>query len=244
MDIFANSVEPQSGRENRYNLRPSSRPSTRQQSLSDWLISSQEGTQTEQDPPILGNVSTHCDTNLTSQTSDVNLGETADETNTISLLLTIQRDVKKMHKRFDHIDKSVKTLKHDSKLLKDQNVKLSKQMPDLQTTVAHLESRVQEADIKNERLQAQSRRDNLRFYGFIDKRDETWEGSENTVRSYLTNDLLLDESSIQIERAHRISRKTSPRPVIVKFSFYKDRNKVLNAYREKRKPDNERRAGA
>lgn len=48
-----------------------------------------------------------------------------------------------MQKRFDHIEKSVETLKHDSKLLKDQNVKLSKQVTDLQTTVAHLESKEQ-----------------------------------------------------------------------------------------------------
>lgn len=93
-------------------------------------------------------------------------------------------------------------------------------------------------------MEAQSRRDNLRFYGFKDKRDETWEETENTVRSYPTNDLFLDESSIQIERANRISSKTPPRSVIVKFSFYKDRNKVLNAYRENRKQDSERRAGA
>ena len=97
VDIFANSVEPQSGRENRYNLRPSSRSSRRQQSLSDWLISSQEGTQREQDSPISNNVSVHSDTDLTGQASDVNLGETADEANTTSLLLEIRRDVKKMH---------------------------------------------------------------------------------------------------------------------------------------------------
>ena len=92
--------------------------------------------------------------------------------------------------------------------------------------------------MKTERLEAQSRRDNLRFHGFEDKRDETWEESELKVRDYIRDDLGVDESSIQIERAHRLRSKNSPRPVILKFSHYKDRDKVLKAYREKRKAQN------
>ena len=33
-----------------------------------------------------------------------------------------------------------------------------------------------------ERLEAQSRRENLRFYGFDEKKDETWEETAETVR--------------------------------------------------------------
>ena len=116
---------------------------------------------------------------------------------------------------------------------------MTKQVTDLQSTVSQLESRAQEAEIRNERLEAQSRRDDLRFYGFEDKQGETWEESENKVRSYIANDLNIEESSIQIERAHLIPRKTSHRPLIVKFSFYKDMDRVLKAYREKRKRQNE-----
>ena len=36
--------------------------------------------------------------------------------------------------------------------------------------------------MKTERLEAQSRRDNLRFYGFDDKNDESWEESETRVK--------------------------------------------------------------
>ena len=36
-----------------------------------------------------------------------------------------------------------------------------------------------------------------------------------------------------IERAHRLNTRKSPRPVIVKFSHYKDKEKVLRTYREK-----------
>ena len=57
------------------------------------------------------------------------------------------------------------------------------------------------------------------------------------MRKYLTDDLHIDESKISIERAPRIGSQNKPRHVIVKFSFYKDKDRVLQAYREKRKID-------
>ena len=83
-----------------------------------------------------------------------------------------------MNKKFDHLEKSVRNLKQDSKLLKEQNIRLTKQVTDLQATVSQLESHTRDTEIKNERLEAQSRRDNLRFHGFDDRRDENWEESE------------------------------------------------------------------
>lgn len=45
-------------------------------------------------------------------------------------------------------------------------------------------------------------------------------------------------SSIRIERTHRLRSKNSPRPTIVRFSHYKAREKMLKAYRENRKMQN------
>ena len=133
------------------------------------------------------------------------------------------------------MEKSVRTLKHDSKLLKEQNAYLTKQVFELQTTVSQLESQTRETEKKNERLEAQSRRANLRFHGLDDEMGETWEESETKVRDYISNGLGIDESTIRVERAHRIRSKISPRSIIVKFSHYKDRDKVLKVYHEKRK---------
>ena len=77
---------------------------------------------------------------------------------------------------------------------------------------------------KKEQLEAQSRRENLKFYGFTDDKDETWEQSEDKVRTYLSNELHIDEQRMQIERAHRLSSKTSPRLIIVKFSLSRIKN--------------------
>ena len=66
-----------------------------------------------------------------------------------------------MNKKFDHLEKSVCVLKHDSKFLKEQNFHLIKQVTKLQATVLQLESPTTlETEMKNERLEAQSQ-DNL-----------------------------------------------------------------------------------
>ena len=84
-------------------------------------------------------------------------------------------------------------------------------------------------------LDAQTRRDNLKFHGFDDNRRETWEESENTVRRYISEELNIDDSAIKIERAHCIRSRNSLRPIIVKFSHYKDGDCVLKSFREKRR---------
>ena len=52
------------------------------------------------------------------------------------------------------------------------------QVTELTSTVENFETRVNEAERKNENLEAQSRRDNLNFYGIEDDRKETWEQTE------------------------------------------------------------------
>ena len=106
------------------------------------------------------------------------------------------------------------------------------QVTEFTSTVENLEMRVKEAEKKNENLEAQSRRDNLKFYGIEDDRKETWEQTELKTRNYLTNQLEIDVSNIKIEREHMLPSKHTPRPVIVKFSHFKDKERVLKVYRE------------
>lgn len=69
--------------------------------------------------------------------------------------------------------------------------------------------------------------------------NETWDQSEQKICGFISGTLGIDDSSIQIERAHRLPAKTTPRPLIAKFSFYKDKDKVLKRYREIRKAERE-----
>ena len=146
-----------------------------------------------------------------------------------------------MTKKFDNIQKTVSELKKDNKKLKEQNVQLTEKVKELSTTVAELECSAKQNERNYKKLKAQSRRENLRFFYVEESQNETWDQSEQTIRDFISGTLGIDDSSIQIERAHRLSAKTTSRLLIARFSFYKDKDKVLKRYREIRKAERESR---
>ena len=80
-------------------------------------------------------------------------------------------------------------------------------------------------------------RNNLRFIGIKAKsgaESKTWEESERKVKVFLQEKLGLDTEEITIERAHRIGKKAEGKRMIIiaKFLNYKQREKVLNKYKE------------
>ena len=156
------------------------------------------------------------------------------DANMTNILLEIRKDVKSMNRKFGKMEKTVKGIKRDNMLLKQQNEGLRKQVAELSVSMAKLEARTAEAEKKNEHLEAQSRRDNLKFYGINDEPKESWEQSEAKVREYLARELNMNVSDMGIERAHRLPSRSSPRPIIVKFSRFKDKDRVLKTYRERR----------
>ena len=81
------------------------------------------------------------------------------------------------------------------------------------------------------------RRNNLRFMGIKEKsvvESETWEESKIKVKVFEQEKLGLEPDEITIERAHRIGKKEEGkrRTIITKFLNYKQREKVLNKYKE------------
>ena len=97
VDIFAdvdrNSRDNRDNRgSQRYDLRRPSRSET-QPSVSSWLLNSQQRSQSEPRPDDLqplSNVSTRSDTELASQTSEPNLNDNLNETDTTSILLAMR----------------------------------------------------------------------------------------------------------------------------------------------------------
>lgn len=83
-------------------------------------------------------------------------------------------------------------------------------------------------------LETQSRRDNLRFLGIHEVESESWNDCEAKVQDVIRK-LGLDADSMKLVRAHRLGapgrQNTQPRPIIVKFHYYKDKESVLQTYR-------------
>ena len=99
-----------------------------------------------------------------------------------------------------------------------------------------IETTVHDLDDKADYLENQSRRNNLRVDGIPEAPTETWEVTEAALRCSIIQDLgvpLAQVEAIKIERAHRTGRRIAnkPRPIVVKFLSYKDRELVLKKAR-------------
>ena len=85
-------------------------------------------------------------------------------------------------------------------------------------------SKEQERSIK---LESHSRRNNLNFFKIEEQQNETMGKTENILRNFIIKELKVDEDEMQnisIERTRCIGKpSTTPRPIIAKFSFFKDK---------------------
>ena len=177
--------------------------------INDWLDNQSQRNETTEIPESANEEDFQSVNGNPDQAADLNIAA-------IHILLDIQRSIKVLNTKLDRMDKSMRDLQKEHNTLKQENVELKKQIEML--------------DLKVEHMEAQSRRENLKFFNVPESDRESWTESENKIRKYLKDDLKLDESKISIERAHRLRIKSKPRPFIVKFSFYKDKDRILQAY--------------
>ena len=89
---------------------------------------------------------------------------------TNALLLEIRSNVKNMNAKFDNLEKSVATLKSENTLRKEENKKLLQKVEHLSNSVNEVRKIAIDSERRSERLEAQSRRDNLKFYGIDEKK--------------------------------------------------------------------------
>ena len=84
-----------------------------------------------------------------------------------------------------------------------------------------------------DRLEGQSRRDNLRFYGLPENENEFYESCATAMVDLLNKNFTNKQWSLQdITRAHRVGRqrdRQDPRPMIVKFARCSDTVMILKA---------------
>ena len=152
-------------------------------------------------------------------------------------------------------------------ILKEENSKIKKELVDLRESVQYhsdnvvevykkledIDSRVEEVKLdeiteyfftktkkKLADLEDRSRRNNLRFDGFQEKTNETWEESESIVTDFVKEKLGIQEDTL-IERAHRKGKiqrndgtRNKKRTIVVKFLNFKDQSRILHTYREKK----------
>ena len=108
---------------------------------------------------------------------------------------------------------------------------LKSQMRSIQNEVNENKAELKEQfRIQKDRL----RRNNIRAKSIEEDENETWENTENKLRSFLYDELEITDE-LYIERAHRVRRRkdvkfnsnNTPRTIVAKFLDYKEKEEVM-----------------
>ena len=162
-----------------------------------------------------------------------------DDIDITSILLEIRRDVKSLDKRFDSLENTVRELKSDNTFLKEQNAELTSSVAFLSNKVNSIEKDLKAASTKNERLEMLIKKNNLKFFNIEEEQNETVSSLENKIKSSIENELGADTSGLTLENAFRIPTRSSPKPILVQFSRFADKQAILTKFRSVRKTNND-----
>ena len=154
--------------------------------------------------------------------------------------------------------KEIEELKEKQRLMEKENSHLRKSLDFAYKSIATLTERAdnqqktlskltedvnkltQVANVEKERalkLESHSRRNNLIFYNIPEMRKESIATTETLLYTFLGQNLDMAEeetNEIPIERVHRLGKireDNKLRPIIAKFSFHKDKERILSSAR-------------
>lgn len=147
---------------------------------------------------------------------------------------------------FDAVKTRMMQLEEENKQLKQAAENTANEITDLKATTVYaysgLENNNQELNSlkeevmnlkrRNIKLEAYTRRENIKIFGIEDERGESNTRTEELVRIMMREKMNIPEEDVEgfhFERVHRIptrqdiARSSKPRPIIAKFSYYKDK---------------------
>ena len=115
------------------------------------------------------------------------------------------------------------TLSDIMKEIRDSRAELNTRFDELVKENKTLRCDLDAVQLKLVELEDRSCRNNLIISGIAESRTETWEETENKLTTTLSEDLGITLKDEDIERAHRLGKKTkgTDRPIIVNFSNFK-----------------------
>ena len=159
-----------------------------------------------------------------------------------NMVVFFRESINTINSRIDLIVKDVNDVKQSLNFsgdvtenkLKDADAKIINAMEELKMVKAtnmKLSDDCSELKKKNTEMEDRSRRNNLRISGLHEDENESWEETEEKVKSLVNNNLKI-KTNIKIERAHRVGMKNRndprPRTIVFKLLNYKDKVDILH----------------
>ncbi|GFS11073.1 SH3 domain protein [Elysia marginata] len=161
-----------------------------------------------------------------------------DQLDLSSILSAIESLSSRFDARFDSIEKKMTSFESTMEELRtrtesfksqlsetmEENRKLKRESYEMKASLNDMENKLHD-------MEARARRNNLIFHGLgKEKEQENWKDTEALVRKLISEKLEIDDSTIKIERAHRIHNSNGPGPIIVKFLDFNDKENILRAH--------------
>ena len=100
-----------------------------------------------------------------SQLSASNQAEEISMAELKNIMLNVQTSVRNVENKFEDMEKSIREVKESNEKLIKSNDEINETVGQLNHRVSKLEKDLKQSEMKREQLEAQSRRENLRFYG-------------------------------------------------------------------------------
>ena len=149
-------------------------------------------------------------------------------------MLESKTEIENTNKKVSEFEREIdKSLEFQSEKLKDQLKKVEDdQEKKLEKAEKALDKKITELDNKLKLLEKHDRKYNLLFYGIAEPEEEEVEDPIEKLRTLFVDDLNIDmtiANRMQFTHGHRVpSRGKGPRPIILRFLSYQDRELVLN----------------
>lgn len=147
----------------------------------------------------------------------------------------IQSEMRTMKTKISEYDNTIHEYSNICDGITDCNTDTGAKIDTMAKQIRALEQNQQYFNTKqNEKItdiQWRSMRENLIFSGIPETTDyfENGEDCEQTIHEFIKNELHT-EDNIQFDRAHRLGRfsrtQLFPRPIVVKFTYYKDKERI------------------
>ena len=134
----------------------------------------------------------------------------------------LQNDVGELRQSLNYLSGETSDLK---KYIDDKNEAINAKVEQTDGNVHHIKEKTVD-------LEDRSRRSNLVFFNFPEASRGVTEDCEDIVENCLMSLKVIDTKEIWFERAHRLGRRrpehdTKPRPIIVKFTYYKQKEAII-----------------
>ena len=166
------------------------------------------------------------------------------------IIADIKEDVKTVKKELEGYRDSLEFTQGELKTTQHKLMDIESKIEGLALRVDEQDGYIEGVEDQVEYIENQSRRNNVKILGISEESSEqTCDDTENVVRSIIGEKLGINTDEISIERTHRVGKiprpsdrrhdgskvnSDRPRPIIVKFTKWKQKESVLRAARQKR----------